>query len=543
MLEIEGRTIGAVFDAAAARWPGRDFLVATACEGAPLRSLTYGQVADLVEKFEHALRAAGYGIGHRVAVCLGTCPEHYILKLAANRAGLSFVPVNPDYRPGELAYLLADSGAVLAVANEAHAGLMRAGIAEAGTEVAFVPLASMMEALPPAPWPAEPGVVTPESEAGLLYTSGTTGRPKGCILSHEYELMVGDSYRLIRGAVALRDGKDRVFNPLPAFHINAGIVAFFGVMLTGNCLIQQQRFSARTWWTDIGESRATVFHYLGVVIAVLLSDRDTGPEVLGHLRVGVGAGVEPALHVEFERRFGIPLVEVWGMTEMCRVMSMWEEPRRIDTRAFGRAREDLEVQVWDDTRKPCPPGVPGEMVLRHSAATPAKGFFSGYLNKPEATQEAWAGGWFHTGDTVTMDTDGVLYFVDRKKNIIRRAGENIAAAEVENILLEDEAVVNVACVAVPDETREEEVLAVVVLAEGVVPDADAGMKIFRQAFDKMAYYKLPGWMVFVDALPVTGTQKVVKHRIFAKGEDPRKRPGALDLRHLKRREKGSERSG
>ena len=168
-----------------------------------------------------------------------------------------------------------------------------------------------------------------------------------------------------------------VFNPLPAFHINAGIVAFFGVMLTGNCLIQPQRFSARTWWKDIGESRATVFHYLGVVIAVLLADRSAGPEVLGHLRVGVGAGVEPALHVEFERRFGIPLIEVWGMTEMCRVMSMWQEPRRIDTRAFGRARDDLEVQVWDDAGNPCPPGVPGEMVLRHSAENARAGVLLG----------------------------------------------------------------------------------------------------------------------------------------------------------------------
>ena len=543
MLEIEGRTIGAVFDAAAARWPGRDFLVAAAWEGAPLRCLSYGQVADLVERYERALRATGYGIGHRIAVCLGTCPEHYILKLAANRAGLSFVPVNPDYRQGELAYLLADSGAALAVAGEAHAELMQAAIDEAGTGVGFVPFAGMQDALPPAPWPAEAGEVTPQTEAGLLYTSGTTGRPKGCILSHEYELMVCDSYRLIGGAVALRDGGDRVFNPLPAFHINAGIVAFFGVMLTGNCLIQPQRFSARTWWKDIGESRATVFHYLGVVIAVLLADRSAGPEVLGHLRVGVGAGVEPALHVEFERRFGIPLIEVWGMTEMCRVMSMWQEPRRIDTRVFGRARDDLEVQVWDDAGNPCPPGVPGEMVLRHSAETPGKGFFSGYLNKPEATQEAWAGGWFHTGDTVTMDAEGVLYFVDRKKNIIRRAGENIAAAEVENILLGDERVVNVACVAVPDETREEEVLAAVVLAEGVAPDTQTGMKIFQQAFDRMAYYKLPGWIVFVESLPVTGTQKVVKHRIFDGDEDPRKRPGALDLRHLKTRHMGSARSG
>ncbi|WP_161594574.1 AMP-binding protein [Marimonas lutisalis] len=535
MLEIEGKTVDAVFREAVTRWPEADFLGAAAQDGAAARVLTYRQVADLVDKYAGALRAAGYGPGHRLAALMGTCPEHYILKLAANRLGLSFVPVNPDYRPGELAYLLEDSNAALAVASAPHVALMQAGIAEAETTPAFAAFETLLSDLPAAQSPAGGGPVTSESEAGLLYTSGTTGRPKGCILSHEYELMVGQSYVKIGPPIALREASDRVFNPLPAFHINAGVVSFFGVMQTGNCLIQPQRFSASSWWRDIAEARATIFHYLGVVIAVLLADKRIGPEVLGHLRAGIGAGVEPALHVEFERRFGIPLIEVWGMTEMCRVYALAEEPRLIHTRAFGRARDDLDVQVWDDAGQPCPPETPGEMVLRHPGPDPQKGFFSGYLNKPEATKEAWAGGWFHTGDTVTMDADGVLFFVDRKKNIIRRAGENIAAAEVENVLSEDERVVNVACVAAPDDVREEEVLACIVLAEGVEASRETGLKIFQQAFDKLAYYKTPGWILFVDELPVTGTQKVVKHKIFEPGEDPRTRPGILDFRDLKKK--------
>ena len=182
-----------------------------------------------------------------------------------------------------------------------------------------------------------------------------------------------------------------------------------------------------------------------------------------------------------------------------------------------------------------PRGTAGEMVLRHSEATPRKGAFSGYLNKPDATEEAWRGGWFHTGDTVVMDQSGMIFFVDRAKNIIRRAGENIAAAEVENILFQDERVVNVACVAVPDAVREEEVLACIVLADGVAQTPEAAQDIFAQVFDKMAYFKPPGWILFMDELPVTSTQKVVKHKIFAQGEDPRERAGIVDLRHLKKR--------
>ena len=532
MIAYEGRLIGDVFAEAAARWPERDFLVVPRTDGAPIRTLSYGETAAHVEAIADALRNAGYGAGQRAAVLMGTCPENYLLKLALVRIGMSFVPINPDYRAAELAYVLEDSAAVLAIAGAGYEDLMRDGIAEAGSGAVLVAYEALLKALPPAPTALPGATITPESESSLLYTSGTTGKPKGCILSHDYELMVGGSYLRLGSPIALGPD-DRVFNPLPAFHLNAGVLGVFGAMLTGAALIQPPRFSAATWWRDIAETRATIFHYLGVVISVLLADRNTGPEVVGDLRAGLGAGVEPVLHVEFERRFGVPLIEVWGMTEMCRVISMETEPRMIDTRAFGRAFDGCEVQVWDEQNREVPRGTEGEMVLRHSAETPRKGFFSGYLNKAEATREAWQGGWFHTGDTVRMDENGVLFFVDRKKNIIRRAGENIAAAEVENVLFEDPKVANVACVAAPDDIREEEVLAAIVLAKGIEASEAKAREIFDACFAKMAYYKPPGWILFVEALPVTGTQKVVKHEIFAKGQDPRE--GAFDFRALKKR--------
>jgi len=173
--------------------------------------------------------------------------------------------------------------------------------------------------------------------------------------------------------------------------------------------------------------------------------------------------------------------------------------------------------------------------VRCAGPDPRRGFFSGYLKNPEATEQAWRGGWFHTGDVVRQAEGGMLYFVDRKKNIIRRSGENIAAAEVEAALQAHEAVAQVAVLAVPDEIREEEVMACVVPMTGVSADQALAERLFDWCMDKLAYFKAPGWVLFVSSLPTTGTQKVQKTQIFPRGEDPRRRPGAVDLRARKKR--------
>jgi acyl-coenzyme A synthetase/AMP-(fatty) acid ligase len=242
------------------------------------------------------------------------------------------------------------------------------------------------------------------------------------------------------------------------------------------------------------------------------------------------AGIEPQLHAAFEVRFGFPMVEVWGMTEMVRALADNFEPRQVGTRAFGRAVPGIEVRVVDETDRNVAHEMPGEMLVRHSAATPRRGCFSGYLDDAAATEAAWRGGWFHTGDTVWRGADGMLHFVDRKKNIIRRSGENIAAAEVEALLLTHPNVLQAAVMAVQDELREEEVLACIVLKRAL-PVEQAAEALFQHCFERLAYYKAPGWVHIVDSLPTTGTQKIQKHAIF----DPRSVPGIVDLCSRKRR--------
>jgi acyl-coenzyme A synthetase/AMP-(fatty) acid ligase len=217
-----------------------------------------------------------------------------------------------------------------------------------------------------------------------------------------------------------------------------------------------------------------------------------------------------------------------------RVLADCFEPRQVGTRAFGRAVPGVDVRVVDETEGDVADGQPGEMLVRHSAATPRRGCFSGYLKDEAATESAWRGGWFHTGDTVYRAADGMLHFVDRKKNIIRRSGENIAAAEIEATLLSHPEVQQVAVLAVKDELREEEVLACVVL-KGSASIADAAERLFQHCYERMAYYKAPGWIHFLDSLPTTGTQKIQKHTIYPGGIDPRTAAGVVDLRARKKR--------
>jgi crotonobetaine/carnitine-CoA ligase len=334
----------------------------------------------------------------------------------------------------------------------------------------------------------------------------------------------------------IEHGAERILNPLPLFHMNAQAVAATCAILTANCLAQPERFSPSRWWQDVVSSKATVIHYLGVMPPLLLKQPPSPEERQHRVKVGFGAGVEPELHPLFEERFGFPLVEVWGMTETGRVFADRHEPRQVTTRAFGRPHGGLEARVVDDKDREIARGTEGELLVRWGGPEgPRHGFFSGYLKNAEATEDAWRGGWFHTGDVVRQMHDDMLVFVDRKKNIIRRSGENIAAAEVEACLLTHDAVAQAAVLAVPDELREEEVMACVVLMPGVSTGRELALGLQTWCQQHLAYFKAPGWVLFIERLPTTGTQKVQKTQIFPKGEDPRRQAGALDLRETKKR--------
>ena len=534
-------TIGEIFFRSAEMYAANAFLAvpanATRTYDPAGREITYGEAETTVRSLMRLYANAGYGAGHRISLLIENRLEHMLHKLAMNALGVCCVPLNPDHRPREMAYVLDHARVDLVVVLASLEAQLLMGMAEAEHSqpqvVLFENFAASVPAAAQKAISTTPHAATP---ASVLYTSGTTGRPKGCLLSHGYELAAGAWYSSRDGLSAFGEACERIYNPLPLFHVNASIFSFYCVMLKGNCQVQTDRFQPSRWWNEVFESKATVVHYLGVVVPMLLG-QPAHPHEHDHcVRFAIGAGVEPQRHRAFEQRFGFPLIEIWGMTEMVRAIIDNQLPREVGTRAFGRVTPGVEVRVVDDNDGDMPVGQEGEMLVRHSAATPRKHFFSGYLDDEAATETSWRGGWFHTGDIVTRDTTGLLRFIDRRKNIIRRSGENIAAAEVEALLQAHPLVENVAVLAVKDEIREEEVLACVVLKNKTGDAAIACKVLFEHCNSNLAYYKAPGWLYLTDSIPTTATQKIQKHQIFEPGLDPRTLPGMQDLRALKKRD-------
>ena len=532
-----------VFDAfldAATSAPDNAFLCVPPAPGRAYHpsglELTYGEVKARVLALRERYAAAGYGHGHRIALLLENRPEFFLHYLAVNGLGCGIVPINPDYQHDEMVYQMAHSDADLVVVIGARAGDL---VRVAGERVIPLPVFDAEDfpaRLPPPAAGPRPGAPGLETECSLMYTSGTTGRPKGCMLTNFYYLNAGAWYRDLGGRIDIRRGEDRFYNPLPLFHMNHQAVTATCAILTANCLVIPERFSPSRWWPDVAATAATIVHYLGVVPPLLLNQPPSPADRHHRVRFGFGAGVDPELHAIFERRFGFPLIEVWGMTETGRVYADCHEPRQITTRAFGRPFGGLEAKVVDDKEHEVAPETEGELLVRWGGPEgPRHGFFAGYLKNADATDEAWRGGWFHTGDVVRRTADGMLVFVDRKKNIIRRAGENVAAAEVEAVLQAHDAVAQVAVLAVPDEIREEEVMACVVPMPGTLADRAFAERLVEWCLARLAYFKAPGWVLFVDRLPTTGTQKVQKTQIFPRGEDPRRCAGVVDVRDRKKR--------
>src|SRR6266853_519263 len=354
--------------ATAAAVPDQPFLCATPAPGRAYHpdgvELTYAAVRAEVLRLKDAYAEAGYGHGHRIALLFENRPEFFFHYLAANALGAGVVPVNPDYRHDELAYQMDHSGADLAVSVPERVGTLEAVARERAKPLPVLDVSAWPASLPRPGLAPRRGAPGPHTECGLLYTSGTTGRPKGCVLSNFYYLNAGAWYRALGGRLAIEPGRERFLNPLPLFHMNCQAVTATCAILTGNCLILPERFSPRRWWPDVAATRATIIHYLGVMPPLLLNQAPVPEETTHRVKAGLGAGVEPELHEAFERRFGFPLVEVWGMTETGRIFSDCHEPRSIHTRAFGRPHGGLEARVVDDQGREVPRETEGEQLAR-----------------------------------------------------------------------------------------------------------------------------------------------------------------------------------
>lgn len=509
-------SVYAAFVDTCARTPDKDFLVTEAVTanayGIPSGAVSWRHAGDAIERWRRRYQDAGWGHGHRVGLLLENQPDFFYHWLALNSLGVSVVPISAEMRLAELEYLIGHSEIDLVVSLRSRAADLRQAGTQAGVRLRIM-APEDPEGIPPpgAALPQGSTAPTAATECALLYTSGTTGLPKGCVLDNAYFLRAGEWYSQLSGVCNYRRDAERVMTPLPLNHMNAMANSAMVVMLAGGALIQLDRFHPNTWLRSARDSGATIIHYLGVMPAMLLSAPEQDGDRKHRIRWGFGAGVDRENHAVFEQRFGFPLVEAWAMTETGAgaVVMANKEPRHVGQNCFGRAESYMQARVVDDAGTDVPAGVPGELLVRSAGVDSRRYFFRGYLKNEKATEEVWRGGWFHTGDIVRRDPEGNFFFVDRKKNVIRRSGENIAAVEVEGILNRHPRVKVSAVAPVPDAVRGDEVFACIVAdTAGGDGDADLASEIVRFCLRQLAYYKAPGYVAFVPELPLTASQKI-----------------------------------
>ena len=472
--------------------------------------------------------------GHHIALALDNRADFFVVFAALNGLDACAIPLNMELAPGEIAHVISHSDVAMIISLPQHTDRLLKSLDAVALSVPITTFS--YDTFRPSKLLASPNAT---SAAAIVYTSGTTSAPKGCLLSDAYFILAGTWYRDIGGFLELTPGHERLLTPLPTSHVNALAFSFMAMLTTGGCLIQLDRFHPSTWWSTVRDSRATAIHYLGVMPALLLSLQNRPDEDFrGQVKFGYGGGVEPDDHREFETRFGFPLVEGWAMTETgaggCIMVTT--EPRHVGTRCIGRAAPGVDFRIIDEDGNELTSESPGELLVRAPGQNPASGFFSGYYKDAVATEEVWRNGWLHTGDIVTQGVDGSLFFVDRKKNIVRRSGENIGIFSVESVLQKHPAIDVVAVAPVPDDVRGEEVFALVVLSSGFISDHHTADTIFRYCLDRLAYFKAPGYIAFVDKIPTTTTQKVRRTTSRALAAEILETGNAFDFRASKRKQ-------
>lgn len=536
-------TVARVLEDAARQHGGKPFLRITRDTaertGIEAGDLSYAGAWERTQALIGDFSGIADGGPQRVALLLENRPEMFLHWLALNALGISAAPLNPAWRSAELGYALAHSESRLVIALPERVAELREVVRQEGLDVPVRALGEALPELPPRSVAGRQPEDTADRECALLYTSGTTGKPKGCMLSNRYFTMIGDWYTALGGLCALDKDGDCLITPLPMHHMNAMACSTMVMMQNGGCIVPLDRFHPRSWWREVRESGATIVHYLGVMPAILLKLDEDPAERRHGVRFGFGAGVGSRQHVPFEERFGFPLVEAWAMTETGASAAMIanREPRKQGTACFGKPLPAVDVRIVDDRGNEARADQPGELWVRHAGGDPRLGFFSGYFRDAAATEAAWQGDWFHTGDIVARDADGDMHFIDRKSNLIRRSGENIAAVEVEGVLADHEAVAEAGVVAAPDEIRGDEVFACIRPKGGSVDSGDVqslAEDLVRYCLKRLAYFKAPGYVAFVDALPHTTTEKLDRAALKSLAADLRERGDCLDTCSMKR---------
>ncbi len=509
------------------------------------QSFTYQQVLNEVQGTVSVLQSRGVKAGDRVGTMSPNHPSSVFLLVALASLGAIMVPVNPDYGIEEARYVLTHADVCGVLCSPAALPTVLAACSQLPSmpwlllnEAApGLEAASNIPVLSQHPGPNQPFASSGSNHNGgadadadadavclFIYTSGTTGFPKGVMHSQRSLLTAGEGFV----ARMHLQPQDRLLCVLPLFHINAIFYSFAGALAAGAVLILEPRFSASSFWRVVKETRATEVNTIAAAATILMR-RPRSEFVPGHqLKKMYGAPFDEENYRVWQQEFGVPtLIEGYGMSEIPGALNNpFNGPHKIRSMGQPSRHPDPsiplgELRITDDNGALVPVGTTGELVVR----TPI--VMKGYYKDQAQTQAAFRDGWFLTGDLAYVDADNYFWFVARKKDIIRKKGENISGAELDRVVGSHPAVLEAAAIPVPSELGEDEILMAVILRPGMALRHE---EIAQWCRERLAAIKVPRYVVFVDSLPHTPTHRVAK---FKMRDDPLLLQNAIDLASIR----------
>jgi crotonobetaine/carnitine-CoA ligase len=484
---------------------------------------TFADVDRLSDELALGLLDLGVEPGQPVASILDNTIDAVTVWLAVNKIGAISAPVNTAFRGAFLRAQLADCTARVVIAEGEYAERV-AAVADGlpclthlfsrGGEppsLAGPVVCAPLDALRARGDGVIEAQITPDQLAMLVYTSGTTGASKGCMIPHNMACNMGWNAVLTRGY-----GPDEVlWSPLPLFHLNAIAVSVVTGLIAQCRVAIAPRFSVSQFWPEVERSGATVVSLLGSMASLIADapDSDAARRCRGQLRRVNAAPFPPSVVDKWRDRFGLKTggAGAYGMTEAATISGLRGDEPPGPPGSSGRVGRDFDVRIFDDNDNEQPAGTAGEIVCRPLRPNI---MFQGYWNRPADTVKAWRNLWFHTGDLGRLDEDGFLYFVDRKKDYIRRRGENISTYEMEAVFRQHPAILDVAVHAVLSPMGEDEVK---VTAE-IIPGAEITEEaLCRWSIERVPYFAVPLYVEFRETLPRSATGKVLKDELRKDG--------------------------
>lgn len=476
--------------------------------------ISYAEFGRMVASLAGLLDSLGVRRGSRVALMLPNSPHYLAMWFALASLGAVMVAINTQLKGDSLRHILRltephmvfvddrflrqiedvkESGAPSEIYRHLPESALTCRVVDRRTE-REIPQPESYAIEDRACW-KDPLIIT--------FTSGTTGMPKGVVNSHNAYIVAGEDMARICRITP----DDRIYTFLPLYHANPQVYCVMACMAAGASIALAERFSASGFWRDVKKHRATLFSYVGAVLPILLKQPVTAEEKEHTLRACFGGGAPEPVFRSVEERFGIEVLELYGMSETGAFNTI-NRPGRTRCGTVGIVRPGFDVRIFDERDNELPPGEVGEFVIR-----PLKPYimFDGYYNQPGSTLECLRNLWFHTGDLGWVDEEGFFHFVSRKKEAIRRGGENVAPLEIEKVLDDHPAVLESAVIGVPSEIMGQEIKAFVVLKDGHSASFD---DLVEWCDERLARFMIPRYWEFVDELPKTASQKVQKSALI-----------------------------